>query len=149
MILLKQAGLLRSENTTLSKQRAITTEAQLRETARALLAEDAVLRWRWKEWEPRREQRVDAVVELSLDDRQFAFDVEFKLSPTARDTDNLAAQSGRRPRLLIAPHLSETLTTHCRERGLNCLDLNGRVWLRVKGLPVERTAREGPKIRPS
>ena len=149
LILLKQAGLLRSENTTLSKQRAITTEAQLRETARALLAEDAVLRWRWKEWEPRRERGVGAVVELSLDGRRFAFDVEFKLSPTARDTDKLAAQSGRRPRLLIAPHLSETLASNCRERGLNCLDLNGRVWLRAKGLLVERAAREGPKVRPS
>ena len=42
LILLKQAGLLRSENTTLSKKPAITTEAQLRETARALLTEDAV-----------------------------------------------------------------------------------------------------------
>jgi hypothetical protein len=40
--LLKQAGLLGSENTILSKQCAITTEAQLRETARALLAEDEV-----------------------------------------------------------------------------------------------------------
>jgi hypothetical protein len=149
LILLKQAGLLRSENTILSKQQAITTEAQLHEAARALLAEDAVLRWRWKAWEPKRERRADAVVELSLDGRRFTFDVEFKLSPTARDTDKLAAQPGRRPRLLIAPHLSETLAAHCRERGLNCLDLNGRVWLRAKGLLVERAAGEGAKVRPS
>ena len=149
MILLKQAGLLRSENTILSKQRAITTEAQLREAARALLAEDVVLRWRWKEREPKRERHADAVVELLLDGRRFTFDVGFKLSPTARDTDKLAAQSGRRPCLLIAPHLSETLAAHCRERGLNCLDLNGRVWLRAKGLLVERAAGKGAKVRPS
>ena len=149
MILLEKASSLCGKNETLSKRRAIITEAHLRDAARALLAKDPVLRWRWKVWEPKRERGADAVAELLLDGRRFTFEVEFKLVPTVRDTDRLAAQSGRRPWLLIAPFLSETLVAHCRERGLNCVDLNGRIWLRAQGLLVERAARESLQVRPS
>jgi len=148
LILLKQASLLRSENDILSKQRAIKTEAHLREAARSFLAEDRVLRWRWKDGQTKRDRRADAVVNLLVDGRQFTFAVEFKLTPTARDADQLATQSGRRPWLVIAPYLSDTLVAHFRERNLSCLDLNGRVWLRADGLLVDRAARERSQVRP-
>jgi hypothetical protein len=125
----------------MSKQKTITTEAQLREAVRALWADDAALTWRWKEWEPRRERRIDAIGELILDGRRFVFEVEFKLNPAARDVELLAKQRQQRPLLLIATNISPTLARLCREKGVNYADLNGRLWLRTKGLLVEREAK--------
>ena len=150
LCLLNSAALLCSVITTLSKLKTITTEAQLREAARELLAHDSVLHWKWKVWEPRRERGADAVLELELDGRRFGFDVEFVQTPTARNTSRLAERAGGRPGLLIAPHLSETLAGQCRERGLNYLDLNGRLWLRTKGLLVERQpGASSQRVRPA
>ncbi len=149
LCLLNSAALLRSVITTLSKLKTITTEVQLREAARELLAHDPVLHWKWKVWEPRRERGADAVLELELDGRRFGFDVEFVQTPTARNTNRLAERDGGRPGLLIAPHLSETLAGQCRERGLNYLDLNGRLWLRAKGLLVERQPWASQRVRPA
>jgi len=132
----------------MSKQNTIVTEAQLREAVRALWAEDSTLNWRWKEWQPRHERGIDAIGELVLDKRRITFAVEFKLNPAARDVEFLAKQKHPYPLLLIAPNISETLARLCRERGLNCADLNGRLWLRTKGLLVERDAKS-PRFRPA
>jgi hypothetical protein len=43
--------------------------------------------------------------------------------------------------LLIAPRISDTLARLCRERGLSCADLNGRLWLRAEGVLIEREAK--------
>ena len=122
----------------MSKQNIISTEAQLREAVRTLWAQDTVLNWRWKKWGPDPERRIDALWELVLDQRRITFAVEFKLNPAARDVEFLAKQKHPYPLLLIAPNISETLVRLCREKGLNCADLNGKLWLRAKGLLVER-----------
>jgi hypothetical protein len=122
----------------MSKQSAISTEAQLRDVICALWAEDSALNWRWKSREPRREQGMDAVVEVILDKRRLTFAVKFKLNPAARDVEYLARQKFPHPLLLVAPNISETLARFCREKGLSCADLNGRLRLRAEGLFVER-----------
>jgi hypothetical protein len=132
----------------MSKQNTITTEAQLREAVRALWAQDTALNWRWKKWQPRRERGIDAIGELVLDKRRITFAVEFKLNLAARDVEFLAKQKRPHPLLLIAPNISETLAQLCRERGLSCADLNGRLWLRTKGLLVERDAKQ-TRFRPA
>ena len=132
----------------MSKQRTITTEAQLREAVRTLWAEDSALDWRWKDWEPRRDRGIDAIGELVLDKRRITFAVEFKLNPAARDVEFLAHQKHQHPLLLIAPNISETLARLCREKGVSCADLNGRLWLRTEGLLVERDAKQ-PNFRPA
>jgi len=112
-----------------------------------LFDREKVVSWRWVRFEPKRERRADAVVELALKDRKVVFDVEFKLTPTARDTEALAKQSGSKPRLLVAPVLSEVLVGHCRERGINCADLNGRLWVNAAGVFIDRHPSEGQRYR--
>ena len=126
----------------MSKQRTITSEAQLREAVRTLWEEDPALNWRWKEWEPHHERGIDAIGELILDKQRITFAVEFKLNPAARDVEFLAKQKHPYPLLLIAPNISATLARLCREKGVNCADLNGRLWLRTKGLLVERETKD-------
>jgi hypothetical protein len=132
----------------MSEQKTIRSETQLREAIRALWAEDPALNWRWKDWEPRHARGPDAIGELALDKRRLTLGVEFKLNPAARDIESLAKQKHSYPVLLIAPKISDTLARFCRERGVNCADLNGRLWLRAAGVLIERTAREA-RYRPA
>ena len=133
----------------MSKQKTISTEAQLRQAAKEALESDALLRWRWKAFELKRERGADALLELNVDGRRLVFEVEFKLSPSAREVERLAERGGTRPGLLIAPWLSEVLVQHCRERGLSCVDLNGRQWIRAEGVLVDRKPSEERRYRPS
>jgi hypothetical protein len=148
VILLKTAILLPTKTTDLSKQKTISTEAQLRQAAKEALEGDALLRWRWKAFELKRERGVDALLELNLDGRRSLFAVEFKLTPSAREVERLAQRGGTRPGLLIAPSLSEVLVEHCRKRGLSCIDLNGRQWIRADGVFVDRQPSENRRYRP-
>lgn len=140
--------LLLSRTLALSKQKTISTEAQLRQAAKGLLEADALLRWRWKAFELKRERGADALLELTLDGRRLVFEVEFKLTPSAREVERLAERGGTRPGLLIAPSLSDVLVQHCRERGLSCVDLNGRQWIRAEGVLVDRRPSEDRRYRP-
>jgi len=133
---------------TLDKIKTIATEAELRAAIRPRLEADPVLRWSWKDLDVRHDDtRVDAVLELAADGRRRTFDVEFRLRPTARDIDALARRGRRHPWILIAPELSETLITLCRERGINALDLNGRTWIRSDGLIVDRALKSRDRYR--
>src|SRR5579863_897910 len=132
----------------MSEQNTIKTEAQLREAIRALWVGDSALNWRWKEWHPRRERGLDAIGELVLDKRRIRFGVEFRLNPAARDVEFLAKQKHPCPLLLIAPSISATLAQLCRERGLSCADLNGRLWLRTEGVLIERDPKQ-TRFRPA
>lgn len=127
----------------MSKHRAIQSETELRQTARELLGPDAGLAWRWLESEP-----VERL-ELKLDGRRLVFEVEFQLAPGAREVDRLAERSDSRPSLLVAASLSETLVNRCRERGVSCLDLNGRLWVRADGILVDRYPDAVRRFRPA
>jgi hypothetical protein len=132
----------------LSKLRKITSEIELRQAARELFGKQADVHWHWLTPEPEGERKTDAVVELTLDDRKAVFDVEFKLTPSARDLDRLVEWRKDRPQLLIAPSLSQLLVKHCRDHGINCADLNGRLSIRAKGLVIDRQPEEGRRYSP-
>ena len=83
-----------------------------------------------------------------MDGRRLVFEVQFKLTPSAREVERLAERGGKRPGLLIAPSLSEVLVQHCREQGLSCVDLNGRQWIRAEGVLVDRKPSEDRRYRP-
>lgn len=127
----------------MSKQRFIQSEAELRQLARELLAAEAELSWRWLG------TGSESRLELKLDGRRLIFEVEFQLAPGAREVDRLAERSRSRPLLLVAATLSDTLVNHCRKRGVSCLDLNGRVWVRAEGILVDRYPAEARRFRPA
>jgi len=141
------ASLLLTKTFILSKQKTITTETQLREATKEALAQDEVLRWQWKAFEPRRD--VDALLELTIDRRKLLFEVEFKVTPSSRAVEWVAKRPGQKPKLFIAPSLSEVLVQHCRSQGISCLDLNGRQWIRAEGLVVDRQPSEQRRFRPA
>ncbi len=141
-------SLLLSKTLTLSKQKTISTEAQLRQAAKEALEGDALLHWSWKAFGLKRERLADALLELNVDGRRLVFEVEFKLTPSAREVQRLAERGGTHPGLLIAPSLSEVLVEHCRERGLSCVDLNGRQWIRAEGVLVDRKPSVDRRYRP-
>ena len=127
----------------MSKPRTIQSKTELRQTTRELLESNAGLAWRWRDGEPGEQ------LELKLDGRRLVFEVEFQLSPSARDVDRLAERPGSHPRLLVAASLSETLVNHCREHGVNCMDLNGRLWVRADGILVDRYPDASRRFRPA
>ncbi len=124
----------------MSEQATIKSQGQLLAAARRLLAADTELRWRWEDGRSGHDRGVG--VELALDGRRITFGVEFRLNPTARDVELLAEQEQLRPLLIIAPRISDALARLCRENGLNCADLNGRLWLRTEGVLVEREPKQ-------
>lgn len=133
----------------LSKQRTIRTEVELREAFRKLWADDPVVSWHWRKSEARRDPRADAVADVFVDGRRTTFHIEFKLAPNARDIHRLTEQRRPKPSLLVAPRLTETLVSLCRERKLSCADLNGRLWLRAAGVVVDRQPGPKAKYRPA
>ncbi|MCX6925286.1 MAG: MarR family transcriptional regulator [Verrucomicrobia bacterium] len=133
----------------MSNNKTITTETQLREAAKEALEQDGVLRWRWKAFEPRPQREIDALLELVLDRRRLVFEVDFKLTPSSRTIERLSNRGGQRPKLLVAPSLSEVLVQHCRTHGVSCLDLNGQQWIRAEGLVVDRRTSERRRFRPA
>ncbi|MGD1020050.1 MAG: helix-turn-helix domain-containing protein [Verrucomicrobiia bacterium] len=117
-----------------------------------MFARERVVRWRFThfgqfDFAPKRERSQDGILELTLGKRKIVFDVKYKLAPTARDLDWLVNQPGQKPKFLIAPSLSDVLVTHCRERAINCADLNGRLWVNAEGVFIDRQPSEGQRYR--
>ncbi len=83
-------------------------------------------------------QRPDFSLAVRLDGRERRFALECRLHPSATDIARLKRRKGAAAPLLAAPHLSETLAQACRDQGVSCLDLNGRLYLRHRGLLVDR-----------
>ncbi len=134
---------MRSKNSAVSKVSTIRTESELRQAAREMLAADPLLSWRWTSTSR------NEVLELTLDGGKLVFEPEFFLAPTARDLDRIRLKSQNHFTLLVAPSLSEVLVQHCRERGMSCLDLNGRQWVREKGTFVDRYPSGKRRFRPA
>jgi hypothetical protein len=135
---------------TFSKQNnRIGSEPELREAFSRLWSHDPVVSWTWKESGTRPDSRFDAVADAVVDGHKTRFFVEFKLTPTARDVQRLSEERLPGPAVLIAPRLSESLVSLCRERNLSCADLNGRLWLRVPGLLIDRQPSAKARFRPA
>lgn len=75
-----------------------------------------------------------------LDGREFPYTPVYELKPGVPFIDALPVQTDGEPTLLVTVELSERLVEACRTRGLSAVDLNGRLYLRVPGLLVDRVA---------
>lgn len=83
----------------------------------------------------------DFVAEVDVDGKVHRFGLECKLRPAVRDVEKLAARGGNGwSPLLATVRATDSLIEHCKRLGVSCLDLNGRVWLRAKGVLVDRDA---------
>ena len=82
----------------------------------------------------------DALLEVDLDSRSVRLAVEYKLKPDIRDLEHLGqrAKSGNIPLILITVRLTDSIVNHCKQLKINCLDLNGRIWIRAKGLLIDK-----------
>ncbi len=86
----------------------------------------------------------DFVAHIDLDGKVYRFGVDCKLRPAVRDVAKLANKEfGGQAPLLATVQASQSLVEHCKQLGVNCLDLNGRVWLRAEGVLIDREAPPG------
>jgi biotin operon repressor len=132
----------------LSKSIHITSEHQLVAVVRDFLSQDHDLDWRLSsEDQASLERGYDAVLRLKLDGRLLTFAVEYKVALSARAVEAIAGHKLPYPPLLITAKLTENILRLCREQGVNCLDLNGRIWIREDGVLIDRAARPGADVR--
>lgn len=83
--------------------------------------------------------RHDLILKIESEGCSATFEAECKLNPSVSVLDGItAAARGKNHPLLIAVKLSESLVEQCRQRGLSCLDLNGRIWIKAPGLLIDR-----------
>lgn len=132
-----------SKQFVLDKVTPVRSESELREVAREVLAADPTL-----PWDCTALVGPKSMLKLKLDGHDLRFEAVFRLNPTARDVDRIAEKPLRHAPLLIAPSLSDVLVGHCRDRGIQCADLNGRVWVRIGPVLIDRSASGGRRYRP-
>lgn len=84
--------------------------------------------------------------EIALDGRQLRFSIRYELAPSPQ---NLAKwfSDGAEGSLLVVPNLTPALLSACREARLSAADLNGRLYLRGRGLLVELPALPARRYR--
>lgn len=123
----------------MSKNQPITTEHQLAIAARDFLQDGHGLEWHFVR-STIKNRNHGALVRLHVDGRDLFFSVEYKLSPSARAIASLAERKLPHPALLVTAKLTDNIARLCQERNINCLDLNGRVWIRRDGVLIDRTA---------
>jgi len=80
----------------------------------------------------------DFHVDVDLDGEAYRLAAECKLRPSVRDVERLALKGAEPAWLLVTVRLTPAILDHCRRLGVNCTDLNGRLWLRARGLLVDR-----------
>ncbi len=89
----------------------------------------------------------DFLADVSVDEKTFPFGLCCKLRPSVKDVEKLATLlTGDVQPLLVTIQATRSLLKHCKQLGVSCLDLNGRVWLRAKGLLVDRDTRHGNAV---
>jgi hypothetical protein len=90
----------------------------------------------------------DFIAEADVDGKVHRFGVDCKLRPSVKDVERLAAKTaGRIYPLLATVQATRSLVEHCKRRRVCCLDLNGRVWLRARGLLIDRNSSPGNVVR--
>jgi len=87
----------------------------------------------------------DFLAEVDVDGKIHRFGVDCKLRPALRDVEKLAKKGRTGPSPLLATvQATGSLIEHCKRLGVSCLDINGRLWLRARGVLVDREAPRGP-----
>ncbi len=116
--------------------KVIQTSQDIEAVARRILADSEAPGFRLK---PAKSGDWDIVAEVEVDGALHRFGVECKLRPTQREVEKLASKrTGGLTPLLITVQATESLVHNCQRFGVSCLDLNGRIWLRAKGILVDR-----------
>ena len=120
----------------------IHSEKDLAGAVQETLGSDPDLSWRITATEDSR-NGADAVIHLKIGGRDYPFLAEYKLKPTFDLIDTLAhkATPSNHSWLLVTPRLTDRFVALCREAGIACLDLNGRVWIRRGPLLIDRAGR--------
>jgi hypothetical protein len=117
-----------------SKSVAIRHESELAIHFREFLSEDPDLHWHFS---PSTGLRQLGQVELELDGRRLPFLPTYELKPSLPGLEHLTSRPGAST-LLVTPELSPRVLNYCKQHGICAIDLNGRAWLRVPGLLVDR-----------
>lgn len=126
-----------------SKSSSIRYETELIFQFRELLAEDPDLCWIFDK--DANSHRLDHLT-LELDGIRIPFHPIFKLKPSLPWLEALPHEQTAAT-LLVTPGLTSRVLDYCRQHGISAIDLNGRTWLRAKGVLIDRKALPGRSFR--
>lgn len=120
-----------------SKRANIRHERELVHYFRDLIDSDPDLQWRI----PPQAASQDRLpwVELGLDDRSERFKPLYALKPSIPELETRIVEwEASVPPLLVVPEVSTRLLDFCRQKRLAVADLNGRAYIRLRGILVDR-----------
>jgi len=128
-----------------SKQTDIRYESELAHHFRQLIEADPDLQWHVP---PESAPAPRQWVELRLDDRSERFKPLYRLKPSVPELESQAERwDAPNPTLLVVPELSPRVLDLCRQKRLAAIDLNGRAYIRLTGLLVDRRPLPGRNFR--
>lgn len=128
------------------KQAGIRLEIELVHHFRELIDSDPDLEWHV----PPQGSGQDRLpwVELHLDGRSERLKPLYALKPSIPELEaRIAEWQASVPPLLVVPELSTRLLEYCRQKRLAASDLNGRTYIRMPGVLVDRRALPGRDFR--
>lgn len=129
-----------------SKSAAIRQESELVHHFRQLIDEDMELVWQTPSGDSAQGRL--AWIELKLDDQAQRFKPVYSLKPSIPELEStLGTWNDPLPPLLVAPELLPRVLDFCRQKRLAAIDLNGRAYVRAKGLLVDRRNLPGRDFR--
>jgi hypothetical protein len=140
-ILLKKVFLLASKNMISREKISIRHETELAYQFAELVAQDT----RLKDFEVIRRLQKDEA-KLSLDGKTYQFDLHYLLVPSIAEIPNVELGAKSQP-LLVVPKVSELFLDACRQKEVSVADLNGRIYLRGRGLLVSLSRLPGRNFR--
>jgi hypothetical protein len=133
------------KTTDFSKQVDIRSESELLHHFKQLAEADPDLKWSTSQETPHAKP---PWVELRLDERPERFQPLYLLKPSIPDLQfRLADWDSPNPPLLVVPELPARILDFCRSRRLAALDLNGRTYIRLPGLLIDRRPLPGRHFR--
>ncbi|HWX23030.1 MAG TPA: helix-turn-helix domain-containing protein [Candidatus Binatia bacterium] len=134
------------KSTDFSKQADISHESELVHYFRQLVDADPDLQWHVPPQAPSQDRL--SSVELRLDDRSERFKPLYFLRSSIRELESrVDGWDAPNPPLLVVPELSPRVLELCRQKRLAAIDLNGRAYIRVPGLLVDRGPLPGRHFR--
>lgn len=125
------------------KNTSIRSEAELIHQFGQLLAQQKEIPWIPQ---PELLQGAPVSVDLNFDGRRVQFRPKYLLTPTAGDIVSLIANE-KSQTLLVVPRLTSALLDLCRKHRVSVVDLNGRTYLRARGLLIDRGPVPGRDFR--
>jgi hypothetical protein len=132
-------------NTDFSKQTDIRSESELVQHFRQLVDTDPDLQWQVP---PESGQAPLPWVEVRLDDRSERFKPLYLLKPSIPELESrIDSWNALNRPLLVVPELSTRLLDVSRQKRLAAIDLNGRAYIRVPGMLVDRPPLPGRSFR--